>query len=156
MNSHEVLVSPTSVVNDQIVIEYSQFQLQDSAGFHQAGALEVDAASPWRMVAGRGGARFHSESNDREVPVRLEAWDTEPDPAATSWQTVAEGVVDSDSSEIGLRRVTGEPTGQQLTLTKAGPHHIRASLRSTIDTENDDEYETDIQEEWLIQLWPAE
>ncbi|CAM3685682.1 hypothetical protein KIPE111705_20530 [Kibdelosporangium persicum] len=147
---------PTTVVNDHIVIEYSQFQLQDSAGFHQAGALDVDATSPWRVVAGRGGARFHSDSNDRDVPVRLEAWDVEPDKPDTSWQTVAQGIIEPDSAEIGLRQVTGEPTEQQLTLVKTGPHHIRASLRTTLDTDNEEEYETDIQEEWLIQLWPVD
>lgn len=149
------MLSPTSVVNDQIVIEYSQFQLQDMARFHPAGALEVDDTSLWRMVAGRGGARFHSDSNDRQVPVRLESWEAAPEQVVAPWRTVAEGVIEPDSVEVGLWRVTGGGTGQHLTLTKAAPHHIRASLRSATDTENEDDNEADVREWWLLQLWPV-
>jgi hypothetical protein len=142
-----------SVVDDVIVVEYGQFQLQDSAGFHQAGALEVDHSVHWRMVAGLGGARFHSDSNDRRIPVRLEVWENEPPPGP--WPVVAESVLRPESAEVRLRSVTGGMTDHSVTLAKAEPVHIRASVRSAID-ETDHDYETDIQEEWLVQLWPVD
>jgi hypothetical protein len=40
-------------------------------------------------------------------------------------------------------------------LESTVPHHIRAFLHTTIDHDNTEEYETDIQEHWLVQLWPA-
>lgn len=146
--------SPITVVDDAIVIEYGQFLIQDLAGHHLAGRLPVDPKSAWRMVAGAGGALFHSDSMDREVPVRLELWNTEPPPPTEPWKPVADGVMQPDSTQVRLRSTTGAVTPHVLSLDNTRAHHVRASLQITIDSENADEYETDIQETWLIQLWP--
>lgn len=107
------------------------------------------------MADGRGarGAIFHSESNDRDLSIELESWDSEPVPRP-GWTVVATGITQPDSPSVRLSSVTAAMTPHVLRLAKPGPHHIRAALRTTTDVENLDEYESDIIEEWLIQLWP--
>lgn len=144
---------PLATIRDHLVIEYSRFVLQDEARLHNAGDLEPAGTAPWRMVAGPGGAIFHSESNDREIAITLEAWQGEPQ-ALPEWPVVATGITRPGSSGVRLASVTAAMTPNVLRLVKAGPHHIRAALRTTTDHENVDEYESEIVEEWLIQLWP--
>jgi hypothetical protein len=42
-----------------------------------------------------------------------------------------------------------------LALEGSRPHHIRAYLHTTIrGNDNAEAFETDIEERWLLQLWP--
>lgn len=143
-------------VDDSIVVEYSQFLLEDLAGRHLAAQLPVDRKSRWRMVAGPGGALFHSDSPDRQVPVRLELWHSEPtDDPSEPWQSAADGVLQPDSRRLRLCSITGAMTPHVLLLETTRPHHIRAYLHASLDPENPEGYETDIQEHWLLRLWPT-
>ncbi|GAB3402402.1 hypothetical protein [Flindersiella endophytica] len=146
---------PVQAINDSIRVEYGQFLLQDVAGRHLAGRLPVDPDRPWRMVAGPGGALFHSESLDRTVPVRLELWRAEPPDPPEPWRAVAVGVLVSDSDQLRLRSITGDLTSHVLALEGPGPYHIRAYVHTTVGDDDDEAFETDVEERWLLQLWPA-
>lgn len=117
---------PLATVRDHLVIEYSRFLLQDEARLHNAGDLE---------------------------PSELKSWDTEPD-VRPEWTVVVTGITRPDSPRVRLSSVTAAMTPHVLDLAKPGPHHLRAALRTTIDDENLDDYESDIIEERLLQLWP--
>lgn len=158
--------SPSIVLDDEILVEYYRFYLQDMARMRTPSSIEVVPGLDWLMLGGPGGAVFNSHETDHNAAVRLEYWTQHPAEPDEPWTESAEGSIDLDSHEVRLWSVTAALGKETLALPSSGEYKIRAyvwrsedasevdDLDDDLDVEDEDPFPAD-RERWLLQLWPA-
>jgi hypothetical protein len=100
----EIPVRPGAVLDDEIIVEYGMFTLQDQAPTSPL-ASEMAADDDAILATGRGGATFHSGETDHYAAVKIEFWPAEPDALAGQWDAVEQGVMSVESTAIRLRSI---------------------------------------------------
>lgn len=152
--------APLAVLHDEILVEYSQFGLQDEETSESFASLEGAGEG---VQVGYGCALFLSDRNDHYPAVRFESWSHEPPAPPAPWD-VEEGmddVIELPSGTVRLWELVGGPSSHAFPVGPAGRYRLRIHVRSYNKAVLDDQVEPDALflhgiEQWLLRFWPTD
>jgi hypothetical protein len=150
---------PFAARDDEILVEYHQFGLQDERATDTFLSLGVPEDG---VRVGPGVAALLSDGNDHYPSVRLESWPREPRQTQSPWD-VEEGFDESITLPSGVVRlwaVTGGPSNNTFEVGPPGRYRLRINVRGYAAAIADGEIEPDETfahgaERWLLRFWPA-
>jgi hypothetical protein len=146
-------------LDSSVLVEFSQFIIQDHDGNHHALSLGVPEQPATRVVGGRGGLWIRSSATDHQTAVRLQLWDSEPPPPPESpWAYVGHADFSTDGARLRLWSVTAAHGDGELSLERGGAFHAQvfatpgATDAQDADHPEDADYPEDV-EKWLVRMW---
>lgn len=158
---------PRAVLDDTVLVEYSQFYLVEEDS--RAGRMELTVPDGERwLTTGTGWMVFLSGSSDHYPAVRIEVWSQEPPAEPEPWERAEETTVETTVEDVRLRALTMQPSEELLEIGPPGHYHVRASCRGRSDVRRavEDAFVRAHEEgrpvvlpegveRYLIQFWPA-
>ena len=144
-------------VDTTVLIEYSQFVLQE---VHGPDIAEVGAGEDpgIRLAIGAdGGVKFLSAQNDHYPSVRLELWSGPAPPEPGDWDlTEEETFTVGVTGRLMLMTMMGEESSDELVLPGLGRYVIRAQAagRAAARAGGEGAFFEGV-ERWLLQVWPG-
>lgn len=121
---------PLQVLDDTVLVEYSQFYLVEEDS--QAGRMELTVPKGERwLTTGTGWIVFLSGSSDHCPAVRIEAWVQEPTTDPASWDEVTETTLETTAEDMRLRALTMQPSEELIEIGPPGRYHVRAHRRGS-------------------------
>jgi len=145
----ELLAGP----DDTILVEFSQFVLQEAPAQRTAQAIGVPSEGR-RSLGGPGGIVFLSQASDHYPSVRIEVWSSRPEAGAARWDATEE-LTTNLTDDVRLRSRTMEISDKILPLPRPGDYAAIVHVNDDPQTDQLEEGSfAHTAERWLVQLWP--
>jgi hypothetical protein len=144
-------------VDTTVLIEYSQFVLQEVYGPDIAEVGAGEDPDVRLAVGADGGVKFISAQSDHYPSVRLELWSGPAPQDAGDWdRTEEETFTATATGRVMLMTLMGEESSDEIALPGLGRYviRVRAAGRAAARALGEAEFFEGV-ERWLLQIWPA-
>lgn len=144
-------------VDATVLIEYSQFRLQEIDGPDIAELGASENPDIRLAIGGDGGVKFLSAQNDHYPSVRLQLWSGPAPWQAGTWDlTDEETFTAAATGRLMLMTLMGEESSDEIALPVLGRYVIRAQAtgRAEARARGEGAFFHGI-ERWLLQVWPG-
>ena len=143
-----------AAVDDTVVVEFSQFVLQETPMSRLALELWPESGDFGIAVGGPGGLLCKSSATDHYPDVRIELWSAAPPESDAEWEERADVTIQV-TGDVRLQSVTAALSERVLRLPQPGEYKARVHVRGGRQARRLGEASfAEHVERWLIQLWP--
>lgn len=154
---------PIASVRDMVMISFGSFCLEDDGESEESTVdpLRENAVtiSPDYLAQGAGYLRVESAGHTLRAMIEMQSWAEEPPLDAGTWEISADARITLSTGDVVGIDICGEALGESL---HAGPPgatfqvRVHCRGRAHLDEVGDAFDLAEVQEEYLVQLWPCD